>query len=81
MTRLDCDEAMAHLHDYLKQELTPELIVEVQTHLERCRDCADYARFEQAFLEKLGGCAGKVTCPNEVRARIMAALRAASGGS
>lgn len=80
MSRLDCEEALAHLHDYLKQELTPDLIEEVRTHFERCRDCACYARFEQSFLQMLGDRALKETCPNEVRVRIVAALRAAASG-
>jgi anti-sigma factor (TIGR02949 family) len=81
MNRLDCDQALAHLHDYLKRELTDDLVVEVRHHLERCRDCADLARFEQSFLRKLENCARKEACPQEVRARIVAALRAAAGDS
>ncbi len=81
MSRLDCEEALAHLQDYLKSELTPDLVVEVRTHLERCRDCADYARFEESFLLMLENRGAKVTCPKEVRARILAALQAASKGS
>jgi anti-sigma factor (TIGR02949 family) len=77
MTRLDCDEAMAHLQDYLKRELTPDLVSEVRVHLERCRDCDDVARFEQSFLLMLETCARKETCPDKLRSRIMAALQAA----
>ena len=81
MSRLDCEEALARLHDYLKRELTPDLIGEVRTHLERCRDCEGYAKFEQSFLSMLENRAHKETCPNEVRARIVAALRAAARDS
>jgi anti-sigma factor (TIGR02949 family) len=81
MSRLDCAEALAHLHDYLKRELTPDLIGEVRTHLEHCRSCEGYARYEQSFLEMLENRAQKETCPNEVRARIVAALRAAASGN
>jgi anti-sigma factor (TIGR02949 family) len=81
MTRLDCQEALAQLDDYLKRELTPEMVEEVRTHLERCRDCADYARFEQSFLLMLQERSRKETCPNAVRARIVAALRAEAKGS
>jgi anti-sigma factor (TIGR02949 family) len=81
MSRLDCEQALALVHDYLKRELTPELLQEVRGHLDRCRDCACHARFEQSFLEMLETCARKETCPNEVRARILAALRAAEKGS
>ena len=81
MTRIDCREALDHLYDYLKRELTPELVTEVRTHLERCRDCAGYACFERSFLQMLEERVGKETCPAEVRTRIVAALRAAEKGS
>jgi len=81
MSRLDCEQALAHLQDYLKRELTPELVVEVQVHLEQCRDCTGYARFEESFLQMLETRARRETCPKELRARILAALRAEAGGS
>jgi anti-sigma factor (TIGR02949 family) len=78
---LDCEQALAHLQDYLKRELTPDLVVEVQVHLERCRDCSGYARFEESFLLMLQTGAGREICPSELRARILAALRAEARGS
>ena len=81
MTRLDCEEAMELLYDYLKRELTPDLVPEVREHLERCRDCAGHARFEESFLLMLETRARKETCPREARARILAALRAAASES
>jgi anti-sigma factor (TIGR02949 family) len=80
MSRLDCDQALAHLQDYLKRELTPDLVAEVRAHLGRCRDCAGYAQFEETFLLMLGTRARRETCPKEVRARILAALRAEARG-
>ncbi|HEV8177618.1 MAG TPA: zf-HC2 domain-containing protein [Gemmatimonadales bacterium] len=81
MSRLDCDQALAHLQDYLKNELTPQLVVEVRVHLEHCRDCTGYARFEQSFLLMLENRAGRETCPGELRARILAALQQEARGS
>ena len=78
MSRLDCEQAMSHLHDYLKRELTPDLVLEVRVHLERCRDCEGHARFEQCFLTTLETLGRREICPQEVRARILAALRAAA---
>jgi anti-sigma factor (TIGR02949 family) len=72
---------MALVHDYLKRELTPDLLLEIGGHLEHCRDCADHAEFEERFLRMLETRARKETCPKEVRARILAALRAAAKGS
>jgi anti-sigma factor (TIGR02949 family) len=81
MSRLDCEEALAHLQDYLKQELTPDLVAEVKMHLDHCRDCEGYTRFEESFFLMLESRARKETCPHEVRARIVAALRAAAEDS
>jgi anti-sigma factor (TIGR02949 family) len=80
VTHLDCKQALAHLDDFLKQEITPDLAAEVQRHLEHCRPCFRHAKFEANFLAKLGTCAGKGKCPNEVRARIAAMLRAEAKG-
>ena len=81
MSRLDCDQAMALLDDYLKRELTAEYIQQVKFHLDRCGDCASLAQFEQKFLQMLETRARKEICPQEVRARILAALRAAAKDS
>jgi anti-sigma factor (TIGR02949 family) len=67
---------MAHLDDYLKQELTQELMVEVRRHLERCRPCFKHARFEENFLAMLETRARRETCPAKLRARILDLLRA-----
>ena len=76
MSGVDCAKAMAHLDDYIKRELTPELMVEVRQHLHRCRPCFKHARFEENFLLMLETRAGRQTCPEKLRARILALLRA-----
>jgi anti-sigma factor (TIGR02949 family) len=76
MSRLDCDKAMAHLHDYLKQEITPELAAEIRRHLDRCTPCFSHARFEANFLSVVQARGRSECCPGELRARIIAALRA-----
>lgn len=68
--KLDCREAVARLQDYLKHELTPERAEELKAHLEYCRPCEGYARFERSFLEMLEARARRSCCPSELRARI-----------
>jgi anti-sigma factor (TIGR02949 family) len=75
MSGVDCAQALTNLGDYLKQELTPELMAEVRVHLERCRECFEQAQFEESFLKMLEMRAGKETCPAKLRARILALLR------
>ncbi len=79
MSGVDCAQALAHLDDYLKRELTPALMVEVRRHLEHCRPCFEQARFEENFLVMLETRAGRETCPEKLRARILALLRAEAG--
>lgn len=76
---IDCREAEARLDDYLKQELTPELAVEVRAHLDRCRSCFRHARFEESFLRMLEERARREVCPGPVRDRIVRALRQEAG--
>jgi anti-sigma factor (TIGR02949 family) len=75
MSGVDCAQALTNLDDYLKQELTPELMVEVRRHLELCRPCFQHAQFEERFLRMLETRARKETCPAKLRARILALLR------
>jgi anti-sigma factor (TIGR02949 family) len=75
MSGVDCAQALTNLGDYLKQELTPELMAEVRLHLERCRECFEHAQFEESFLKMLESRARKETCPAKLRARILALLR------
>jgi anti-sigma factor (TIGR02949 family) len=72
---IDCEEAEARLHDYLKRELTPALAIEVRVHLERCRSCFNHARFEESFLRMLEMRAKQDVCPGALRERILHALR------
>jgi anti-sigma factor (TIGR02949 family) len=73
---IDCREAKERLTDYLKQELTAELAVEVHEHLVRCRSCFGRAKFEETLVQLLEARARKVTCPDALRERICALLRA-----
>jgi len=72
---IDCREAKARLHDYLKRELTPELAIEVRVHIERCRSCFDRSRFEESFLRMLEERARREVCPGTLRERILRVLR------
>ena len=80
MSRIGCEQALAHMQDYLKRELTPDLVVEMRDHLERCQYCLSCSRFEESFFLMLETRARRETCPGELRARILAALRAEARG-
>jgi hypothetical protein len=48
--------------------------------LEHCRPCFSHARFEENFLSMMESCGRRETCPSELRARILAALRSEARG-
>ena len=73
---IDCREAKERLTDYLKRELTAELADEVHDHLVRCRSCFGRAKFEETLVQLLEARARRVTCPETLRERICALLRA-----
>ena len=75
MSGVDCVKAMDNLADYLKRELTPELMVEVRQHIERCRDCFTQAQFQENFLAMLETRAARECCPQKLRARILDLLQ------
>ena len=76
---IDCRGAADRLHDFLKQELTPDVAAEMRAHLEKCRPCFAHARFEQTFLAMLEQRARRCGCPDTLRARIERLLRAEAG--
>ena len=46
----DCKAAYLRLNDFLDHELSPEEVVLVKAHLEKCRICAKEYEFEASLL-------------------------------
>lgn len=74
---LDCDAVMRQLWDYLDGELTPELEAAVRAHLTICKRCFPQHNFEETFLKALAASRREHSRPDAVKARVLAALRAA----
>jgi mycothiol system anti-sigma-R factor len=66
---------MAQLWEYLDQELTPETMVAVRSHLNECSACHPHAEFAERFLEALGRCRCKDPMPEPLRDRVLESLR------
>jgi anti-sigma factor (TIGR02949 family) len=50
---IDCRQAVERLYEFLDQELTAELRVEVEYHLKVCAGCFRHFEFERVFLQFL----------------------------
>jgi anti-sigma factor (TIGR02949 family) len=71
---IDCREALAVLHEYLRKECGVELERKVEAHLERCRACFASASFERNYFRLLAEHADRIRCPDALRARVLDAL-------
>lgn len=67
---MNCREAAARVYEYLDRELTPEVALEIQRHLEACRACYDHFEFQRAFLELLARRGSAIRAPEELRCRL-----------
>ena len=74
---MDCQQVVQQLWDYLDGELTDEKMTEVRAHLKACKGCFPHFDFEEAFLEAVRKSRAEVSCPEEVRRKVMAKLRRA----
>lgn len=70
----DCTEALALLQDYLKQELGPDLVQRVERHFVSCLPCFRSRQFEERFIAMLAERTRGICAPEDVRARVVAAL-------
>jgi len=71
--RIDCEEVVAHLLDYLDGEIDAEKRVQIDRHLEECRGCYSRAEFERELRRRLREL-GKESAPETLRRRLKALL-------
>jgi anti-sigma factor (TIGR02949 family) len=67
--RIDCEEVIRHLLEYLDRELGSEDMAVIARHLEDCRSCFGRAEFEARLKQSLQR-AGSAPAPERLRARI-----------
>ena len=76
-TGVDCLGAVRQLWDCLDGELTEARLAAVRGHLERCAACYPHYDFERQFLDALAATRPECAAPDELRDRVVRALRAA----
>ena len=66
-----CEECEERLYPFLDRELDAGEQLLVREHLSLCRQCLNRFRFEGNVLRSVGEVARSVSCPQEVRLRIL----------
>lgn len=74
--RMDCNAALAQLFDFLDGELDASFEQRLRAHVGHCKHCFERADFERRFLEAVQSARGAERCPNALRDRVIATLRA-----
>jgi mycothiol system anti-sigma-R factor len=67
--RMNCEQVLEHLLEYLDGELDARASVEIDRHLEECRGCFSRAEFERRLNARLRD-SGSEPAPARLRARI-----------
>ena len=69
MTRIDCEDALEKLAEFLDHELSTEEKKQVAEHLDACKSCFSRAEFERRLKTKLAEL-GQTAAPASMQARI-----------
>ena len=72
---MKCEEAVAKLWQYLDRELDDKAMVEIERHLEDCRECFSKAQFERQLRALMRRSCGREHAPARLRARLHQLLR------
>lgn len=75
MNDCGCDQAKAELEEYLRNELTRVDAADIREHMENCDECTDEAHVSTVLTEAVRR-ACKEIAPEELRAQVLASLRA-----
>lgn len=70
---MTCQEAIAILGDYLESLCGPDLVAELERHLEQCAPCRAYLNTYQATRAAAAD-ASRVEMPHEMKQRLRAVL-------
>lgn len=74
---VDCSVVLEQLWEFLDEELAPERVAAIRTHLELCAKCYPDYDFEKAFLQAVSECQYTRCASHKLRDKVMSALKRA----
>lgn len=75
-----CRELIEIIDDYLDGALPPDVVAELENHLEECEQCRAYiATYRKT--RRIGAAAARVDMPEEMKARLRRFLADTVGGA
>lgn len=71
---VSCEESLRLLQEYMDGELDHLTTAQVEEHFRVCKRCWPHLNFEERFRDRLRRAARRDSCPDEVRAKVLAAI-------
>ena len=73
----DCEETMRALWDYLDGALDSPGMAVIDSHLSRCEQCREHARFERGLIDRIRDLRREHDDAPALRLRVLEAMHAA----
>jgi anti-sigma factor (TIGR02949 family) len=70
-----CAEVLAHLWDYLDEQITPASAERLKAHIASCAQCRQYEEYQECFLRAMAGLKQELTAPRSLRERLADRLK------
>ena len=70
-----CAEVLAHLWDYLDEQITPTSAERLRPHIPTCAQCRQYEEYQECFLRAMSSLKQELTAPLSLRERLAARLK------
>lgn len=73
-SRIECEDALRRLQEFLDGELEGMTAREVEAHFETCTRCYPRLRFERSFRDAVVRAATRTAAPARLRERLLQAI-------
>jgi anti-sigma factor (TIGR02949 family) len=70
-----CAEVLAHLWDYLDEQITPTSAERLRAHIATCTQCRKYEEYQECFLRAMSSLKQELNAPHSLRERLAERLK------
>jgi anti-sigma factor (TIGR02949 family) len=70
-----CAEVLAHLWDYLDEQITPTSAERLRAHIATCAQCRQYEDYQECFLSAMSSLKQELSAPSSLRERLAVRLK------
>jgi anti-sigma factor (TIGR02949 family) len=76
----DCSEVLAHLYEYLDNEMSADSCAKFREHFDECHPCLEKYGLEQAVKKLVKRCCGSDVVPSDLRSKVLMRIELVRAG-